>query len=77
MMGLLCACGTSGPDATTGVSRSTSRRSRPEGVPEEHWLPITRRDGALDAVMRIYAPDLDRLATWKAPEAERVELQPL
>jgi hypothetical protein len=45
----------------------------PEGVPEENWLPINRRDEALDAVMRIYAPDLDRLATWKAPEAERIE----
>ena len=46
---------------------------QPEGVPEENWLPINRGDEALDLVMRIYAPDLERLATWEAPKAERVE----
>ena len=45
---------------------------RPDGVPEENWLPVIRRDEALDLVMRIYAPDLERLATWEAPKAEKL-----
>jgi hypothetical protein len=45
----------------------------PEGVPEESWLPIIRRDEALDAVMRIYAPDLVRFEEWSVPRAEKVE----
>jgi hypothetical protein len=45
---------------------------RPDGVPEENWLPVIRRDEALDLVMRIYAPDLERLATWGAPKAEKL-----
>ncbi len=43
---------------------------RPEGVPLENWLPINRRDQNLDAIMRIYVPDLEKLATWTAPRAE-------
>jgi hypothetical protein len=46
---------------------------QPSGVPDENWLPINRQDEALDLVMRIYAPDLDRLATWTAPVAERLD----
>jgi hypothetical protein len=45
---------------------------RPGGVPEENWLPIIRRDEVLDLVMRIYAPDLERLETWTPPRAERL-----
>jgi len=45
---------------------------RPDGVPEENWLPIIRRDEALDLVMRIYAPDLERLKIWTAPTAEKL-----
>ena len=45
---------------------------RPDGVPEDNWLPINRQDEALDLVMRIYAPDLERLATWEAPKAEKL-----
>jgi hypothetical protein len=46
---------------------------QPEGVPEENWLPINRGDEDLDMVMRIYAPDEERLKTWQAPKAERVQ----
>jgi len=46
---------------------------KPEGVPEENWLPIKRRDEALDLVMRIYAPDVERMKTWEAPVAEKLE----
>jgi hypothetical protein len=45
---------------------------RPAGVPEENWLPIIRRDEALDLVIRIYAPDLERFETWSAPKAEKI-----
>ena len=46
---------------------------KPEGVPEENWLPINRGDEALDLVMRIYAPDVEKMKTWTAPKAEIVK----
>ena len=45
----------------------------PEGVPEENWLPIPREDLELSPQMRIYVPDLEKMKTWKAPRAERIE----
>jgi hypothetical protein len=45
---------------------------QPEGVPEENWLPLVRGDYAIDVVMRIYAPDLERFATWTPPVAEKL-----
>ena len=45
---------------------------QPEGVPAENWLPISRSDLDLDVIMRVYAPDVERMKTWKAPSAERV-----
>jgi hypothetical protein len=46
---------------------------QPAGVPEENWLPINRQDEALDLVMRIYAPDLERLETWTPPVATKID----
>jgi hypothetical protein len=46
---------------------------QPEGVPEENWLPINRKDEALDIVMRIYAPDVEKMKTWTPPKAELVK----
>jgi len=46
---------------------------QPPGVPDENWLPINRQDEVLDVVMRIYAPDLDKMKTWKAPLAEKIQ----
>jgi len=46
---------------------------KPEGVPAENWLPINRKDEGLDMVMRIYAPDLEKMKTWKAPKAEKIK----
>ena len=48
---------------------------KPDGVPEENWLPITRKDENMDVIMRIYVPDLGKLKTWKAPRAEQVAAQ--
>lgn len=45
---------------------------KPEGVPEENWLPIPREDLDLSPQMRIYMPDLEKMRTWKAPKAERL-----
>ena len=45
---------------------------KPEGVPEENWLPIARKNEDLDVVMRIYAPDLKEMKTWEAPKAEKL-----
>jgi hypothetical protein len=46
---------------------------KPEGVPEENWLPIVRSDEALDIVMRLYAPDVEKMKTWTAPKAEIIK----
>ena len=45
---------------------------QPEGVPDENWLPVVRGDYGMDIIMRIYAPDLEKFATWTPPVAERV-----
>jgi hypothetical protein len=46
---------------------------QPQGVPEENWLPINRKDEALDIIMRIYAPDMEKMKTWNAPKAEKIK----
>ncbi len=46
---------------------------KPEGVPEENWLPINRKDEGLDIPMRIYGPDLEKMKSYKVPQAERVK----
>ncbi len=43
---------------------------KPEGVPDENWLPINRKDIGLDAMLRIYAPDAEKMKTWKTPRFE-------
>ena len=46
---------------------------KPEGVPEENWLPINRKDEAMDIVLRAYVPDLEKMKTWTAPKAEKLK----
>jgi hypothetical protein len=41
---------------------------QPEG-PAENWLPITRSDLGLSLIMRVYAPDLAKMRTWRPPVA--------
>ena len=41
----------------------------PEGVPEENWLPISRKDENMDIILRIYVPDLEKLKTWETLRA--------
>jgi len=58
-------------DADGGIAIHVAAE-RPRGVPEENWLPIERKDEALDLVLRLYAPDLDRFKTWTPPQAEKL-----
>ena len=46
---------------------------KPQGVPEENWLPINRKDEVMDLLLRIYVPDLEKMKTWKAPKAEKLK----
>jgi hypothetical protein len=46
---------------------------KPDGVPEENWLPTNRGHYGIDVIMRVYAPDLERYETWSPPKAERTE----
>jgi len=46
---------------------------KPEGVPEENWLPIERGDVPIDAILRLYVPDLEQFKTWMPPEAEKLD----
>ncbi len=45
---------------------------QPEGVPAENWLPISRKDEEMDAILRIYVPDPEKMKTWVPPKAEKL-----
>ena len=45
---------------------------KPEGVPEENWLPFERGDTDLDVNMRLYSPDLEKFKNWTAPKAKKL-----
>ena len=59
------------PDENGGIAIYIAAE-QPEGVPDENWLPLVRGDYGIDVIMRIYAPDLEKFATWTAPVAERL-----
>ena len=46
---------------------------QPEGVPKENWLPINRGDYDVNIIMRLYAPDLEKFATWSSPVARKLD----
>ena len=46
---------------------------QPDGVPAENWLPINRGEEGLDAIMRIYHPDLNKMKSWEPPKADLVK----
>jgi len=48
---------------------------KPAGVPDENWLPITRKDEDMDMVVRVYVPDLEKMKTWQPPKAEKLSGQ--
>jgi len=45
---------------------------KPEGVPDENWLPLNRGDYDIDVILRIYVPDLEKFKTWTPPKAEKL-----
>ena len=45
---------------------------KPEGVPDENWLPLNRGDYYIDVILRLYVPDLDKFKTWSPPVAEKL-----
>lgn len=45
---------------------------KPEGVPEENWLPLNRGDYGIDVVLRLYVPYLEEFANWEPPKAEKL-----
>ena len=45
---------------------------KPDGMPEENWLPINRKDEDMDIVLRAYVADLEKMKTWHAPKAEKI-----
>ena len=45
---------------------------KPEGVPEENWLPINRKDEEMDIILRAYVADLEKMKTWQAPKADKL-----
>jgi hypothetical protein len=47
---------------------------KPQGIPEENWLPINRGDQNLDIILRIYNPDLEKIKNWQAPKAEILKM---
>jgi hypothetical protein len=38
---------------------------KPDSLPNENWLPINRGDIDLSLMYRIYAPDAEKMKTWK------------
>ena len=46
---------------------------KPDGVPDENWLPINRKDEDLSINLRIYVPDEEKMKTWPTPKAEKVK----
>jgi len=45
---------------------------KPNGVPDENWLPLNRKDEEIDLILRIYVPDMEQMKTWKAPVAVKL-----
>ena len=43
---------------------------QPKGVTAENWLPINRGDIELSVIIRIYAPDAQKMQQWTQPQAE-------
>ncbi len=43
---------------------------KPEGVSDENWLPINRDNIDLSLMYRIYAPDAEKMKTWKMARPE-------
>ena len=45
---------------------------KPEGVPDENWLPVNRGNYDIDVILRLYVPGLEKFKTWQPPKAEKL-----
>jgi len=45
---------------------------KPNGVPKENWLPINREDLGISVILRVYAPDLEKMKTWQPPRWSKI-----
>ena len=45
---------------------------KPEGVPKENWLPISRKDEALDIILRLYVPDVEKFKNYQVPKVSQI-----
>jgi len=59
-------------DADGGIAIYIAAQ-KPEGIPEENWLPISRKDEGIGATLRIYVADMEKMKTWTAPKAEMLK----
>jgi hypothetical protein len=46
---------------------------KPDGVPQENWLPLNRQDEEIDLILRVYVADLEKMKSWIAPKAKKLE----
>jgi hypothetical protein len=44
--------------------------TKPEGVPDENWLPTNGQNIGINGMFRVYAPDVEKMTTWKTPQFE-------
>jgi hypothetical protein len=56
-----------------GGIRIVIAAEQPEGIPEENWLSIERKDVNLNVIMRIYSPDLEKYKAWEPPKARKLK----
>jgi hypothetical protein len=56
-----------------GGIRIVVAAEKPEGVPDENWLPINRGDYDIDLTMRLYLPDLAAYPSWSPPVARKLK----
>ena len=59
-------------DADGGIAIYIAAQ-KPEGIPEENWLPISRKNEGIGATLRIYVADMEKMKTWTAPKAEMLK----
>ncbi len=55
------------------ASRYSSARRNLKLCPNENWLPINRGDIELSLMYRIYAPDAEKMKTWKTPKPKMLQ----
>jgi hypothetical protein len=49
--------------------------AKPNGTPDENWLPINRENIGINGMFRIYAPDVEKMKTWITPKFEPLASQ--